>query len=117
VSSLKVIDGATFHRVLERIEAETTLRAASGMPAMRRRNAQSVLAAQAAGCLAARPRCTWWLEVFPVSRFWQSLRVRFPPAVDETVLPRSLGERFADCSVEGGALAATLVQQHCDHPT
>jgi hypothetical protein len=29
----------------------------------------------------------WWLETFPVSRFWQSLRGRFMPAVDEDTLP------------------------------
>lgn len=51
---------------------------------------------------------TWWLEAFPVSRFWQSLRGRFVPAVDETVLPRSLIERFESGSAEGGALAGLL---------
>ena len=51
---------------------------------------------------------TWWLEAFPVSRFWQSLRGRFLPAVDETVLPRSLVERFEGCPAEGGALAGLL---------
>ena len=51
---------------------------------------------------------TWWLEAFPVSRFWQSLRGRFAPAVDETVLPRSLVERFESCPVEGGALVGLL---------
>lgn len=51
---------------------------------------------------------TWWLEAFPVSRFWQSLRGRFVPAVDETVLPRSLVERFESSPVEGGALAGLL---------
>lgn len=51
---------------------------------------------------------TWWLEAFPVSRFWQSLRGRFMPAVDETVLPHSLAERFVDGLVEGGALVGLL---------
>jgi hypothetical protein len=35
-----------------------------------------------------------WLEAFPASRFWQGLRGRFMPAVDETTLPLSLVERF-----------------------
>jgi hypothetical protein len=51
---------------------------------------------------------TWWLEAFPVSRFWQSLRGRFMPVVDETVLPRSLVERFVDYPVGGGALVGLL---------
>jgi hypothetical protein len=37
---------------------------------------------------------TWWLETFPASRFWQGLRGRFMPAIDETTLPLSLVERF-----------------------
>jgi hypothetical protein len=37
---------------------------------------------------------TWWLEAFPASRFWQDLRGRFMPAIDEAALPRSLVERF-----------------------
>jgi hypothetical protein len=36
----------------------------------------------------------WWLETFPSSRFWQSLRGRFMPAVDETSLPLSMLDRF-----------------------
>lgn len=51
---------------------------------------------------------TWWLEAFPASRFWQSLRGRFMPTVDETALPRSLVERFESPSVEGGALVGLL---------
>jgi hypothetical protein len=37
---------------------------------------------------------SWWLESFPASRFWQSLRGRVMPAVDECALPRSLLEHF-----------------------
>jgi len=48
----------------------------------------------------------WWLETFPASRFWQSLRARFAPAIDEGSLPRSMLDRFADG--EHGAVAATL---------
>jgi hypothetical protein len=51
---------------------------------------------------------SWWLEAFAASRFWQSLRGRLIPAVDETTLPRSLVERFAGDGIEGGALAALL---------
>jgi hypothetical protein len=51
---------------------------------------------------------SWWLEAFAASRFWQSLRGRLMPAVDETTLPRSLVERFIESDVEGGGLAALL---------
>lgn len=36
----------------------------------------------------------WWLETFPVSRFWQSVRGRFMPALDESTLPLAVLERF-----------------------
>jgi len=51
---------------------------------------------------------SWWLEVFPVSQFWQSLRGRVMPGVDETTLPRSLLQQFEGSSVEGGALVGLL---------
>lgn len=51
---------------------------------------------------------SWWLEVFPASRFWQSLRGRIMPGVDEATLPRSLLEQFVGDSVEGGALVGLL---------
>lgn len=51
---------------------------------------------------------SWWLEAFPSSRFWLSLRGRLMPAVDETTLPRSLIERFEPGRVDGGALAGLL---------
>jgi hypothetical protein len=35
----------------------------------------------------------WWTEAFRTSRFWQSLRGRFLPAVDETTLPLALLDR------------------------
>lgn len=51
---------------------------------------------------------SWWLEAFPASRFWQSLRGRLMPAADEATLPRSLVERFEGNGAEGGALAGVL---------
>lgn len=36
----------------------------------------------------------WWSPTFRASRFWQSLRNRFMPVVDEEALPLSLLERF-----------------------
>lgn len=36
---------------------------------------------------------SWWRETFPASRFWQSLRGRFVPAVDDR-LPLSMLERL-----------------------
>jgi len=51
----------------------------------------------------------WWLEMFPASRFWQSLRGRFAPAVDESALPRSMLERFASTEDErSGPVGAVL---------
>ena len=54
---------------------------------------------------------SWWLEAFPTSRFWQSLRGRFMPTLDEAALPCSLVERFASRS-EGGGLAGVLALLH-----
>jgi hypothetical protein len=51
---------------------------------------------------------SWWLTAFPVSRFWQSLRGRLMPGVDESTLPCSLVEQFERSSVEGGALVGVL---------
>jgi hypothetical protein len=51
---------------------------------------------------------SWWLEAFTASRFWQSLRGRLVPAVDETTMPLSLVERFECSPGEGGPLAALL---------
>jgi hypothetical protein len=50
---------------------------------------------------------SWWLEAFPTSRFWLSLRGRLMPAVDETTLPRSLVERFEPARVDD-AMASLL---------
>jgi hypothetical protein len=50
----------------------------------------------------------WWLTAFPVSQFWQSLRGRLMPGVDESTLPCSLVEQFERSSVEGGALVGVL---------
>jgi hypothetical protein len=49
----------------------------------------------------------WWAEAFRTSRFWQSLRGRFIPAVDEDALPLALLDRFADAD-EGARLVALL---------
>lgn len=54
---------------------------------------------------------SWWLEAFPTSRFWQSLRGRFMPTLDEATLPCSLVERFGS-SIEGGGLAGVLELLH-----
>jgi hypothetical protein len=51
---------------------------------------------------------SWWLEAFPASRFWQSLRGRFMPAVDETTLPSSLVERFEHRNDEDHAVVGLL---------
>ncbi len=37
----------------------------------------------------------WWAEAFRSSRFWQSLRGRFKPGLDEHAFPRSLLDGFA----------------------
>ena len=37
----------------------------------------------------------WWSSTFTASRFWNDLRGRFAPAVDETTIPASLVSRFA----------------------
>jgi hypothetical protein len=40
--------------------------------------------------------CAWWVEEFPATRSWQSMRARFaPPPPAEAELPRSLLERLA----------------------
>jgi len=51
---------------------------------------------------------SWWLETFPASRFWQSLRGRVMPGVNEATLPHSLLEQFEGRSIDGGALAGVL---------
>jgi hypothetical protein len=55
---------------------------------------------------------SWWLEAFPASRFWQSQRGRFMPAVDETALPLSLVERFGRDNDEDNAAVALLALLH-----
>lgn len=49
----------------------------------------------------------WWLEVFVSSRFWQSLRARFMPAVNAASLPQSMLDRVADAE-DGGRVGALL---------
>jgi hypothetical protein len=39
--------------------------------------------------------CRWWSAMFATSRFWESLRGRFVPAVDVTTLPASVLGRIA----------------------
>jgi hypothetical protein len=36
----------------------------------------------------------WWRKAFPSSGFWQAMRSRFAPPVEEALLPGSLLERF-----------------------
>jgi hypothetical protein len=36
----------------------------------------------------------WWRDVFVRTAFWQALRARFAPAIEEDDVPRSLLERF-----------------------
>ena len=36
----------------------------------------------------------WWRKAFPQSSFWQAMRARFVPPVEESLLPASLLERF-----------------------
>jgi len=55
---------------------------------------------------------SWWLEAFPASRFWQSQRGRFMPAVDETALPLALVERFGRDNDEDNAVVALLALLH-----
>jgi len=55
---------------------------------------------------------SWWLTAFPVSQFWQSLRGRLMPGVDESTLPCSLVEQFERSSVEGSALVGVLALLH-----
>lgn len=38
----------------------------------------------------------WWAAAFRTSRFWQSLRNRFMPTVDEHALPVALLDRFGE---------------------
>lgn len=52
----------------------------------------------------------WWIETFASSRFWQILRGRFMPALDEASLPLSMLDRFDDAEDDGrvGALLRVL---------
>jgi hypothetical protein len=52
----------------------------------------------------------WWLETFPASPFWQSLRGRVMPAVDEHALPGSLLERFAPAAPGGPPPVLALLE-------
>lgn len=52
----------------------------------------------------------WWLETFPSSRFWQSLRARFMPAVDEVTLPLALLDRFAEHEEHAHARLVALLR-------
>ena len=50
----------------------------------------------------------WWRETLPASRFWQSVRGRLMPAIDEGSLPSSLLACFTSCDSDDGALVALL---------
>lgn len=39
--------------------------------------------------------CRWWSTTFATSRFWESLRGRFVPAIEVTTLPASVLSRIA----------------------
>lgn len=52
----------------------------------------------------------WWLETFPVSRFWQSLRGRFMPAVDENTLPLEMLARLEHADESPVAALLRLLQ-------
>lgn len=47
----------------------------------------------------------WWCEIFPLTRFWQSVGERFMPPVTIGCLPQSLLERF-----EASTMTDRLVQ-------
>jgi hypothetical protein len=49
---------------------------------------------------------SWWREVFIESPFWKAAKASFSPPVNESEMPRSAIERFADGEVE--RLAALL---------
>ena len=40
----------------------------------------------------------WWTEAFRTSRFWQDLRGRFVPGLDESALPLAMLEQLADAA-------------------
>ena len=40
----------------------------------------------------------WWTEAFRTSRFWQDLRGRFVPGLDERALPLAMLEQLADAA-------------------
>jgi len=44
--------------------------------------------------------CRWWSATFATSRFWESLRGRFVPAVDVTTLPASVLSRTTSIGEE-----------------
>ena len=48
----------------------------------------------------------WWRKAFPHSAFWQAMRARFTPPVDESLLPGSRLERFGRPAESGRLLAA-----------
>ena len=48
----------------------------------------------------------WWRKAFPYSSFWQAMRARFTPSVEESLLPASLLERFHPPAESEGLLAA-----------
>ena len=51
---------------------------------------------------------TWWLEKFVASRFWQSLRGRFMPALDERTMPVAVLERLGSTDDAMSSIIALL---------
>lgn len=49
--------------------------------------------------------CQWWSTMFATSRFWESLRGRFVPAVDVTMLPASVLARITAIGDEPAVVA------------
>lgn len=49
--------------------------------------------------------CRWWSTTFATSRFWESLRGRFLPAVDPSMLPASVLSRMTPVDGEPDVVA------------
>jgi hypothetical protein len=49
--------------------------------------------------------CRWWSTTFATSRFWESLRGRFVPAVEVATMPASVLERIATTGDEPVVIA------------
>jgi hypothetical protein len=49
--------------------------------------------------------CRWWSTIFATSRFWESVRGRFVPAVDVAALPASVLSRMTPVDDEPEVVA------------